>query len=176
MKQAVDYAANQGVEWVVLTNGLQWVMYHVLFKKPIDKQEICTLDLQAVNVRNESDLCKMFLFTKEGMVKNALAEYRDRQDATSRFMLAAIVLNSEGVLSAIRKEIRRTSEISVDIEEIQKMFREQVLKREAIEGEQAETAVRRFNRSASARGKIDTAATRPASPTGVVPSTTPATS
>src|SRR5205814_6670290 len=36
VKQAIDYAANQGVEWVALTNGVDWVLYHVLFKKPID--------------------------------------------------------------------------------------------------------------------------------------------
>lgn len=35
VKQAIDYAANQGVEWVVLTNGLVWRVYKVTFGKPI---------------------------------------------------------------------------------------------------------------------------------------------
>jgi predicted type IV restriction endonuclease len=34
VKQAVDYAANQGVDWVVLTNGLHWRVYNVIFGKP----------------------------------------------------------------------------------------------------------------------------------------------
>jgi predicted type IV restriction endonuclease len=49
-KQAVDYAANQGVEWVVLTNGLFWQVYRVLFGKPIGQElviEINFLDLNS---------------------------------------------------------------------------------------------------------------------------------
>src|SRR5262245_14856977 len=29
VKQAVDYSANAGVDWVVLTNGIVWRLYHV---------------------------------------------------------------------------------------------------------------------------------------------------
>ena len=36
VKQAVDYAANQGVEWVVLTNGATWRVYKV-FLRPADR-------------------------------------------------------------------------------------------------------------------------------------------
>ncbi len=38
VKQAVDYAANQGVDWVVLTNGLRWRIYNVIFGKPISQE------------------------------------------------------------------------------------------------------------------------------------------
>src|SRR5687768_4999723 len=30
VKQAVDYAANQGVDWVMLTNGATWRVYRVV--------------------------------------------------------------------------------------------------------------------------------------------------
>jgi predicted type IV restriction endonuclease len=146
IKQAVDYAANQGIEWVVLSNGIEWVLFHVLFKKPIDKEEVVRINLCEVSSRNQQDMDRLFLLTKEGLARNALAEYRDRKDATSRFMLAAIILNSDSVLSAIRREVRRVSEIMVDEETVQKVLREQVLKREAIEGVQAETASRRLGR------------------------------
>ena len=33
VKQAIDYAANAGVDWVVLTNGSHWRLYEVLFAK-----------------------------------------------------------------------------------------------------------------------------------------------
>lgn len=146
-KQAVDYAANQGIEWVVLSNGVEWVLFHVLFKKPIDKEEVVRINLLEANHRDEADMERLFLLTKEGLGRNALAEYRDRKDATSRFMLAAIILESDAVMSAIRREVRRVSEILVDPETVQKVLRDQVLKREAIEGEQAESAVRRFTRT-----------------------------
>ena len=36
VKQAVDYAANQGVDYVLLTNGVSWRVYKVNFAKPIN--------------------------------------------------------------------------------------------------------------------------------------------
>ena len=38
VKQAIDYAANQGVDWVVLTNGAQWRVCEVIFANPIDQE------------------------------------------------------------------------------------------------------------------------------------------
>jgi hypothetical protein len=35
-KQAVDYATNQGLDWVALTNGIRWMLYRIHFKKPIE--------------------------------------------------------------------------------------------------------------------------------------------
>lgn len=148
VKQAIDYAANQGCEWVVLTNGISWHLYHVLFQKPIDKQEVASFNLCSVNAKNESEVEKLYLITREGFTKRALSDYRDRKDATSRYMLAAIVLNSEAVQSAIRREIRRVSEHMVDAEVICRILRDEVLKRETIEGELATAAARRVARSA----------------------------
>jgi predicted type IV restriction endonuclease len=163
VKQAVDYASNQGCEWVVPTNGINRHLYHVLFKKPIDKQEVAHFNLSTASAKSDADLERVYLLTREGFTKSALAEYRDRKDATSRFMLAAIILNSDPVQSAIRREIRRVSEHLVDEETIVKMLREEVIKRETIEGPDAETAVRKVMRSAEKRiakasGKEDTAA------------------
>lgn len=148
IKQAVDYAANQGCEWVVLTNGIDWCLYHVIFKKPIDKQEIAQFNLLNATTKNESDLDKLFLLAREGFTKNALAEYRDRKEATSRFMLAAIILHSESVQTAIRREIRRVSDLLIEPDVIDRVLREEVIKRDVVEGDQAEHAARRVIRCA----------------------------
>ena len=47
VKQAVDYAANQGVEWVVLTNGVTWRVYKVFFVRPIDHELVIGLIFRA---------------------------------------------------------------------------------------------------------------------------------
>lgn len=147
VKQAVDYAANVGCEYVVLTNGVEWRLYHMIFKKPIDKQLIASFDLLKASARCESDAETLYLISREGFTRNALAEYRDRKDATNRFMLAAILLHSDAVMTALRREIRRVSEILVAPEDIEKILREEVLKRETIEGEAAESATRRVAKS-----------------------------
>ena len=146
VKQAIDYAANQGVEWVVLTNGNVWRLYHVLFSKPIDKQLIGELDLMTINCRDEAQQEMLFLFTKEGFKKGAQAEMRDRKDATSRYVLSALILNNESVLNAIRRELRRVVEVNVDEKDIAHVLRDQVIKRDALEGPEAEAATRRVQR------------------------------
>src|ERR1700752_4650173 len=56
VKQAVDYAANQGVDWVLLTNGICWRVYHIVFAKPIDQELVLELDFRKLNTRSEADL------------------------------------------------------------------------------------------------------------------------
>ncbi len=146
VKQVVDYAANQGVEWVVLTNGLVWRLYHVLFAKPIDKQLIAEIDLATIDCRKEAQQELLFLFTKEGVTRGAQQEMRDRKDATSRYVLSAMILNNDSVLSAIRRELRRVVEVNVDEKDIASVLRDQVIKRDALEGPEAEEASRRVQR------------------------------
>jgi hypothetical protein len=148
VKQAIDYAANQGVDWVALTNGIEWRLYRVLFQKPIDKQEITTFNLLEMTASNKADLEKLYLLTREGFCKSALAEFSDRKETTSRSMLAALILGSDSVKSVLRREIRRVSELLVEPEVIEKMLREEVLKRDATEGPDADAARRRVSRSA----------------------------
>jgi hypothetical protein len=120
----------------------------VIFRKPIDKKDIACFSLPKMSAKSESDLERLYLLTREGFTKSALADYRDRKDATSRYMFAAVILNSDPVLSAIRREIRRVSEVQVAPEVIERMLREEVIKRDCIEGAEAETAMRRVGRSA----------------------------
>ena len=42
----MDYAANQGCDWVVLTNGTVWKVYKIAFSKPIE-QLVVQFDLLA---------------------------------------------------------------------------------------------------------------------------------
>jgi hypothetical protein len=56
VKQAVDYAANQGCEWVALTNGHCWIVYRVTFTKPIDHIVIADLNLATMSARKIEDL------------------------------------------------------------------------------------------------------------------------
>ena len=146
VKQSIDYAANQGVEWVVLTNSITWRLYHVIFAKPIDKKLLAEMDLTTIDCKNDAQQEILFLFTKEGYKKGAQAEMRDRQDATSRYILAALILNNDPILGMIRRELRRVVEFNVDENDIRAVLRDQVIKRDTLEGPEADEAVRRVRR------------------------------
>ncbi len=142
----MDYAANQGVEWVILTNGITWRLYEVVFAKPIDRRLLVEIDLTTVDLRRDEDLEKLYLLTKEGFSKGVHLELRDRRDASSRFMLASLLLNNESVLSTLRRELRRVVDVLVDESDIIKVLRDEVIKRDTLEGPEAEAAAKRVSR------------------------------
>lgn len=157
VKQAVDYAANQGVDWVILTNAAHWRVYNVTFAKPIDQELVIDVEFCALNSRNPQDVESLYLLCKEGWVKSVLGEYQTRKQALSRFFLGAMIL-SKPVLDVIRRELRRVSpDVRIDIEDIEAVLAAEVLKREVIDGEQADEARRKIARAAhkSLRAKAE---------------------
>jgi len=147
LKQVIDYAANQGVEWVILTNAIDWRLYNVVFAKPIDNRLVAQMNLLEIDPRREGDQELLYLFTKEGFKKGAHVEMRDRQDATSRFLLSALLLNNCAVLSCIRRELRRVVDALVDDTDILRVLRAEVIKRDALEGPEADEAAARVSKA-----------------------------
>lgn len=149
VKQAVDYAANQGIDWVLLTNGVTWRVYHIIFSKPIEQELVLEFDTTSLSSRSEKDIETLFLLCKEGWQKSAIGEYHTQRQALSRFFIGA-VLQTEPVLDMIRRELRRVSpDVKIDSEQIKDVLRNEVIKREVLEGEKATEAVKKISRSAS---------------------------
>lgn len=149
VKQAVDYAANQGVDWVVLTNAAVWRVYKVLFSKPIDHELVVEIDFCALDSRKPTDLETLFLWCKEGWIKSVLGDYHTQKQALSRFFLGAMVL-SEPTLEVIRRELRRVSpDVRIEIEQIRNVLSQEVLKREVMESERFEEARKKIVRAAN---------------------------
>jgi hypothetical protein len=146
-KQAVDYAANQGVEWVALTNGIIWKVFRVIFAKPIDTELVLEFDILCLSHKNPTHLESLYLLTRESMIKSGLYAYHDHLQATNKFYLAAIVL-SDSVLGTIRRELQRVSDVKVELDELRTLLKEEVIKREVIEGEKADAAHKKVSKSA----------------------------
>lgn len=148
VKQAVDYACNQGCEWVVLTNGQHWQVRQVAFTKPIDADLVLELDLLALNHRKDEDVEPLALLSREAWQKSSLEDFAIQKQALSRFTIAAVLLG-EPALQIIRREIRRISkDVKVELEGIERVLRQEVIKREIIEGDKAEAAKRLVARAA----------------------------
>lgn len=159
VRQAVDYAANQGIDWVLLTNGLVWRTYHLIFSKPIDQELVVEFDFTSLNHRSEKDIEALYLLCKEGWQRSALGEYHVQRQALSRFYVGAM-LQTEPVLDVLRRELRRVSpDVRIDTDEIKDVLVNEVIKREIIEGEKAIEASKKVSRAAakslrsSARGQ-----------------------
>jgi hypothetical protein len=149
IKQAVDYAANQGVDWVVLTNGWKWRVYKVGFAKPITHDLVVEFSLTDMSHKNDADLEMLFLVAKEGWQKANISDYHLQRQALSRFSLGALLV-SDPILEVLRRELRRMSPgVRIDTDQIREVLSQDVIKREILEGEKADEARRLLNRSAA---------------------------
>lgn len=147
VKQAIDYAAHQGVEWVGLTNGIMWRVYKVGFNKPIDFEIVVEFDLLATSHRDSDAMEMLGLLAKEGWQKAHIGEYHSHKQALSKYTLSAILL-SEPVLKVVRKQLRMTAPgLKTDLDQIKEVIEAEVLKREILEGERAASAQRQVRRA-----------------------------
>jgi len=175
VKQAVDYAANQGVDWVVLTTGIIWRIYKVTFTKPIDQELVVELNFCELNAKRYEDVELLYLFAKEGWVKSALGNFETQKQALSRFFLGQMLI-SEPVLDVIRRELRRMSpDVRIEKEQIRDALLAEVIKREVVEGDKADEARKKISRAAnralrtkSAKEEIPPAANDKSAPIALV--------
>jgi len=150
-KQAVDYSANKGTDWVILTNAEIWRIYKVTFSKPINSELIVEINFSELNPKKADDVELLYNLTREGLMKSALGEFHTQQQALSRFFMGALVVSTP-VLEVIRRELRRISpDVRIDLEQIKAVLINDVLKREVVESEKAEEARKKINR---ATGKL----------------------
>lgn len=171
VKQAVDYAANQGVDWVLLTNGLCWRVYRVQFTKPIEHELVVDIHFSELNSKKAADLELLYLWCKEGWQRSALGEFHVQKQALSRFFLGATLL-SDPVLDVVRRELRRVSpEARIDVEQIREVLMNEVIKRDVVEGDKADEAKRKIARSSgkSLRAVAKETVTPPAASAIVAP-------
>jgi len=179
VKQAVDYAANKGVEWVVLTSGTNWRIYKVIFGKPIDAELVCEIDFLKVDPKNDDHIEQIYTLTKEGWQKEVLVGLHEQRQALNRFVISAVVL-SEPTLDVVRRELRRLCpNVKLSNEQVSQVLVSEVLKREVVEGEKADEAKKKLTKAANRalRTKQDkpdeseaaTPAPQPAGPTPTGP-------
>jgi hypothetical protein len=170
IKQVVDYAANKGVDWVVLTNGIVWRIYKVVFAKPIDRVLVCELNALEANSKGPEVIECFGSLSLEGFSKDSLSDWFHEKQITSKFAMAALLL-SDAMLDSLRLQIRRLSQVRVEIDDLRSLLTDEVIKRELIDGDEAKSASgflkklqRRINAKRSGSDDEDDDSDHPAPP------------
>ena len=144
LKQALDYAANEGVNWAILTNGEIWDVYRVIFKRPIGKKHMFKLNMIEANTRDQKVLEQIYTLCKEGLSKGAMNEYQQRKQAMNKYMISALIQDDD-VVHEIRKQLRKISKgVKIEKEAIRDVIINDVLKREVLDPEQLKEAQKRI--------------------------------
>ena len=154
VKQVVDYAANKGIEWVILTNSVSWRVYKVIFSKPIQNILVCDIDFLKLRPKAIQDIEIMFLLSKEAVAKNSLDEYFTQKQATNKFMIGNL-LSEESVLNTLKKELKQIfPDIKVTNDEIRTVLVSDVIKREILEGESSDEAKKKIAKANKRKEKL----------------------
>lgn len=150
LRQATDYAAKEGIEWVVLTNGVQWQAYRMIFEQPVSFEHVFTMDV----LSGGPELVEMaYMLSREGITKQALDEYHEQRQILNRHVISAVVL-SEPIVKAIRRELRKLPpKMKIDPEEITAILKTEILKRDIVEGEDIKVAKRKVRKAQGAGRK-----------------------
>jgi len=115
LKQVTSYAINAGCEWILLTNGWEWKVYHVEFGQP-PKVEI--LDRWNLMEDGIDELVRKFeIINYKSLKHDRLNKIWKRVKVLApSSLLAAIV--AEDTLKTITRNLRKNTGILVNSEEV----------------------------------------------------------
>lgn len=128
LRQVETYAVKEGLEWLILTNGQTWQVYHVT---AATGRQVQTELLFEVDILGDEPSAKktekLFLIHREALKKNVIAEEWRRRAATSPTAISEALLSSS-VLDALRKEIRTRTKFNADVDDIAAVIKKEVLR------------------------------------------------
>ncbi len=150
--QAVSYAASEGVEWVLLTNGAEWRLYRVLFDKPVSHDLVFEVNILSEDMKPKEKACLLYLLTPEAQRKDELEAYYQRKRALSATNITRLLL-TESVLSRLRSEIRADSGHRVALDELSEILVNDLLRSELAEGDHVNRQLQRIKRASRAPRK-----------------------
>src|ERR1035438_2744059 len=120
IEQAYNYASRAPVNWVLLTNGLEWQLYHLAFDEksgitPVRGFEIHYLeDLEA---RPDFVWDRLSVLTKTNVFANGLETYYELTQLLSPKTIVSTLLGEE-VLRKIRQELDRQGRARLELQAV----------------------------------------------------------
>lgn len=133
LRQAIGYGANKGIQWIILTNGMEWQIYKLKFEQPIQWELVAKFNINELSMKNERDVEKLAIITKEGVEKNFREELYEKIQCVNKFVVGQLLL-SEPVISTVRRELKKLSDgINVEEAEVIALLRDTVLRREIVD-------------------------------------------
>jgi hypothetical protein len=140
LRQAINYGAHQGIEWIILSNAIEWKIYRIKFGQPIDYEEVFSFDVTKLSSRSSDDLSKLFMLCRESISSDSLADYHRHAQIVNRYIIAEL-LQSDAMLAALRRELRKLFDgVRATEEDLLLILTSDVMKRDTIDGDPPKAA------------------------------------
>jgi predicted type IV restriction endonuclease len=131
LRQVEMYAVNEGVPWLLLTNGGEWRVYHLAPGMPVTIDLAFVVSLTDSQVPLATKIDQLFYLTKEAMKRDLIESLWKQQAATAPAQLLK-ALNAPAVVAEIRREIRKRSGQNVKEFDISRLIRETLVRQELL--------------------------------------------
>jgi len=122
LRQSLAYAANEGIDWILLLNGREVQFYRVNFNKPITTTLIFKIDLM-----NNDELKKapelLWYLTKKAVDKRELETFWTRTNALNPANLAKL-LYSEEIVKRLRSDLKDQTGIYFQVDDVAESVRQ----------------------------------------------------
>lgn len=116
LRQSLSYAANEGIDWILLLNGREIQLYRVNFGKPISTTLIFKVDLMdGADLKKAPEL--LWYLTKKAIEKGELETFWKRTNALEPANLAKL-LYSEEVVRRLRNDLKEQTGIYFQMEDV----------------------------------------------------------
>lgn len=130
LRQVEMYAAGEGVEWMILTNGQVWQIWHLTAVLPVAIDLALEVDL----LSNDSPSVKadgLFFLAKESLKRRQIDDLWRAKAATAPRALGEVLV-SDAVLDEIRRELRRRTGHNVGPKDLRELLLNNVVRPEVL--------------------------------------------
>lgn len=125
IEQAQNYASNGNIQWVLLTNGIEWALYHLTFDEGIQFDKVFEISIADIAEKFNSACDSLSILHRKSVTANGLTLFWEKSVALSPASIAK-ALFSEETINVMRRELKRVAGIRVDeeavVSSIHKMF------------------------------------------------------
>jgi hypothetical protein len=104
LRQAVNYGANEGIDWALLTNGKNFQFYRILFNKPIESRKVFEFDLSDSSQFKDCVELMQYI-TKDGVTNKGLSMLWNKTCALDPANVAGLLFNPS-VTNFIKRTLR----------------------------------------------------------------------
>ncbi len=127
LRQTINYGANEGIEYALLTNGRDFEFYKILFDKPIEARRIFSFDLSNTSsLKPAADYLQHL--HKDSTIKHFFKPLWNKCEATDPLNVAGMLI-SDNIVSQLKKMIKAKYNEKCDDDVIMKSLHDVIVDR-----------------------------------------------
>ncbi len=134
LRETKIFALDQGLDWVVYTNGIEWHIYRIDPNAALSMEQVLQLNFLKMSFRTPDEQYLLYLLSKEGFRNNAIHAYYQRMQIVNPYT-ASVMLQEDWVAEKIAVELKKLCpNLLIEPEEITEIILTKVLREEVTTG------------------------------------------